>query len=158
MTVLSKSHSFIFYVLAICNRRFHDGYKETKPLGLDWASNRKKGLQIRPAAPSTTEHTQKIRNCWHQLKFLKYSNVQINVTVYLLSRENYPIFSQHGSELMNEIFFKTAPCTDREMTWVMLLKYSKCLSQQCEHCDIIYSILSSRSNNTAWALFTLPLN
>lgn len=45
----------------------------------------------------------------------KYLRVQMNDTAYLLSGENDPIFAQHGSELMNEVFLKTGPSTDREM-------------------------------------------
>lgn len=46
---------------------------------------------------------------------MKYLSVQIKHTAYLLSRENDPVFAQHGSELVNKVFLETAPNADREM-------------------------------------------
>lgn len=42
------------------------------------------------------------------------NSYSIQHRAHLFSRENNPVFAQHGSELMNEVFLETAPNRDRD--------------------------------------------
>lgn len=86
---------------------------------------------------------------WLIIQRMKYLSAQMKHTAYLLSRENDPVFAQHGSELMNEVFLETAPNTERDMIWAKLVKHSICLLKPCKHCKIISSSHNPSLNNIA---------